>query len=595
MSIMVLNRAVILAYFALMFIAGLWLQDFYQVLVNSWVNYTLPVTINYNMEVNRYTPLVERVVIIAIDSLQPNYLSKNYREIEGFKKIIENGCFVGNIKAIPPTLSTSGRASVITGLPPELAGVLSENYERGTIDVPNLFDTAREKGYRVVVVGDEYIARIARYHIDEYIDAKNDRDAVNKAVDILIKEKPQLLWLGLLEPNNIALEYGVDSKEYAKKLEDTAYLLRHLLFSLEVNKLLNNTLIILLSTHGNTRDGGYGGKEAEVTSAFLLLMGPYVKKNTSTKSSYYITSATPTIASMLGLPSKIPSYSMPIFECLEGKALEQACYYGFNSALNFITFTKSIANYYQVPHPEELRHAESLIRYGFEFAKTIAHRNVTSMLSTLERTYPVIWDGYEKLKESILEEGIEMRLLLITAYITILIVLLYFGLRGLSTIHKLLALGVSLVGYFFYYFYLVYFLKLTPSFSSVVSLENVYSAGREALAPPLIVMLLILALGAISIRSRENPRSYLGSAVASHVLLLVFLSIPVIYVVLFYGYKPRFPPLDPDVTHIFYTNLLYAVNILYFSPLFLVTTLVSITLAKKYLTREVRVRFSKIL
>ena len=612
---MALSRVAIVAYFAVMLVAGIWLQDFYHVLLDSWVNYTIPFTPNYRVEAEDYPSLVDRVIVIAIDGIQPAILHRKYRELSGFNKILENGCLVENIKAIPPTLSTSGRASIITGLPPELAGVLSEEYNKGTLEVLTIFDLVREEDGRVVVVGDKYIAKIARYNIDEYVESKNDRDAVDKAISIAIKEKPKLLWLGLLELNDVALRYGVESREYEEKLEETARLLQHLLFSLEVNNVLENTLLVVVSTHGNIESGGYGGKEVEAASMVLLMTGPYVKGKSTNKTlypilrapiqpsgislmhvvsrTYYSTSLAPTIALMLGLPSKLPSYSMPIFECLEDKAREQASYYGFDVALNFLVYTKSIATYYKVPYPEELRHAESLIRYGYEFTRAVSQRNTTSILAVLERTYYVIWDGYNKLKELILEEDIELRLLIVAVYTTVLVVLLVFAFRGLDSIHKLLALGISLVGYFLYYFYLVYFLELTPSFSSVVSLENVYVAGREALIPPLVAMMVILAIGSISIRSRENPYSYLRSTVASHVLLLTLLSIPIIYVILFYGYKPRFPPLDPDITHIFYTNLLYAVNILYFSPLFLVVALVSIILTRKYLTREVRVRIPR--
>ncbi|MEM1849171.1 MAG: alkaline phosphatase family protein, partial [Thermofilaceae archaeon] len=123
---------------------------------NSWVGYRNP----YADALGRVepvrvsgAPVARHVVFILLDGLSVDALEDLIRRGGDAARLVSMGAFYPNGLANTPTYSIPARASILTGAPPEINGVLSNEYT-GAVGVDSIVRAAREAGFKILCSGD---------------------------------------------------------------------------------------------------------------------------------------------------------------------------------------------------------------------------------------------------------------------------------------------------------------------------------------------------------------------------------------------------------------------------------------------------------
>ncbi len=113
--------------------------------------------------------MAKHVVFVLLDGLSAYVLEDLIRNDPSINRLTSIGALYVNDVANMPSYSIPARASILSGAPPEVNGVSSNDYQ-DILRVDSLPVIAKSKGYRVLCAGDSSIKMLFSNIIDEYVD-----------------------------------------------------------------------------------------------------------------------------------------------------------------------------------------------------------------------------------------------------------------------------------------------------------------------------------------------------------------------------------------------------------------------------------------
>lgn len=241
------------------------------------------------------TPQKVRVVIISIDGLRADAVQQ--APMPNVQALAQRGAYTFGAQTIFPPVTLPSHTSMLTGQPPEVHGVLWNDYEpaRGPITATTIFEYAHNAGLRtVMVVGKE---KFKHFEVPGTLDAfvfatGGDNDVLTQAV----QQQFDLMLVHLPNTDFFGHSTGWMSETYLFQLTRTDERLGEFL-----NALPPDVAVILSADHGGL-GVTHGQNIPEDMTIPWIVAGPGVKPN------YAITGAVSTLDTaatalyLLGLP-----------------------------------------------------------------------------------------------------------------------------------------------------------------------------------------------------------------------------------------------------------------------------------------------------
>ncbi len=301
--------------------AAWWGKEFF----TSLQNYRSPLRQANLVPQPSLEPKSAKVVIVLISGL--GYDDSLALELPTFERLKQAGATLA-VQSIPPTYSQTAWATLITGAP-------AETNDAPPIDLPpeslrplevdTLFARAHEANLRTALLGPGAWRRlIPRNQLDHTFFADQpgpeaDAAIMEATLPIIANAELELALVHFTQLDEAGQNLGgAESQAYRQAaLQVDAYLAQ---ISQAMD--LSRSVLLVLSDHGHTPDGGHGGNEVEVIWQPLVLIGQAITPGSY--SDIYQTDIAPTVATLLGLPSPTASQGRILFELLRLNERERA-------------------------------------------------------------------------------------------------------------------------------------------------------------------------------------------------------------------------------------------------------------------------------
>ncbi|MGQ9493786.1 MAG: alkaline phosphatase family protein [Anaerolineae bacterium] len=302
--------------------AGLVAYKWTNVLFLSMHGYRTPLKGTPALNEDITHPLTSQVVLILVDGLrydtsfQMPYL--NTLRLQGAHS---------RLLADPPSNLQTTWTTLLSGARPEIndAPLFDRSYEVITpIVIDHIFTVLRRAGLTAGIAAFHWWEKLVpsellyvKYYVDSEDDAA-DRQVVAQALTFLREFHPNFLLVNLRQIDVAGLQYGASSHEYRlAMLRCDEYI-----HTLAANMDLQQSVLIVLSSHGHLDQGGYGGNEAVVLNTPFVMVGQNVTPgNRGTLSQ---TDIAPTIAALLGAPMPNIAQGLVRTELLKMEPVDRA-------------------------------------------------------------------------------------------------------------------------------------------------------------------------------------------------------------------------------------------------------------------------------
>ncbi len=235
----------------------------------------------------RPIPAVEHVLIISIDGLRPDLAL--LADMPNLRGLLKQGAYTFWAKTTAVAVTLPSHTSMLTGVAPNKHGVewnrdlpLSEPvYSR----VPTIFEMATKAGYSAAMVaGKSKFSALAKPGTVTYsevpeVNAKSNNEAVViHAVEMILKNKPDLLFVHFPDVDVVGHSKGWGSAEQLACIEKTDRQLGELLGALDRAGLRGSTFLIISADHGGA-GLTHGADDARSRHIPWIAVGPGVRKN----------------------------------------------------------------------------------------------------------------------------------------------------------------------------------------------------------------------------------------------------------------------------------------------------------------------------
>jgi hypothetical protein len=227
-----------------------------------------------------------------------------------------------NARAMKPSVSAPNYASIMTGAPAHVHGVVNnDTRSRADRHAPTVFQSLSEIGLESRVVGfDWYKQMFGRRAL--YIPAecceRDDPAEVARAVESMIghNDLPFFTVAHFLSPDNAAHATGSNTGELYRSSIRTIDSLLGGIFRL-LDRTLPGALVIVVSDHGMNVDGNHGGTDDASMRVPLYLLSPSLPHASVSRTVYHAAIA-PTVAAAAGAALPALSAVAPLMEALDG-------------------------------------------------------------------------------------------------------------------------------------------------------------------------------------------------------------------------------------------------------------------------------------
>ncbi|MFW9961336.1 MAG: alkaline phosphatase family protein [Candidatus Thorarchaeota archaeon] len=165
--------------------------------------------------------------------------------------------------------------------------------------------------------------------VEEEIPAYSDELVSTYSIELVNSRLPTFTVIHFSETDEIGHENGTLSESYRDALMRQDTYIGEILSAYEASGILNSTLVIVTSDHGQTdfpgKGGEHGGIEPEVLHTPLLMIGPRVVPGIY-NDLHSQTSIAPTVASIMGWEIPYDASGGILFETLDFSLREEAIY-----------------------------------------------------------------------------------------------------------------------------------------------------------------------------------------------------------------------------------------------------------------------------
>ncbi len=225
----------------------------------------------------------KHVIIIGVDGLGAA-LTKV--DAKNFKNIFGNYAYKHDAKTEDITISAQNWGSILTGVACNTHGFTNssiESKERNSNSKNHSIFYYVRKAYP-----DANLVSIVNWNpinigiVENDLNVKkihggSDDAVTNSVVSYLDKTEPTLMFIHLDEADHQAHAHGGFSNEYYMTVKKIDTLIGKIYKKISDKNMMDDTLVILVTDHGETK-GGHGGNSKEETSAVLAVRGHSVRK-----------------------------------------------------------------------------------------------------------------------------------------------------------------------------------------------------------------------------------------------------------------------------------------------------------------------------
>ena len=260
------------------------------------------------------TPLARRVLILSIDGLRPDAISR--APMPNLISLMGGAAYSLSARTIYPSSTLPAHTSMLSGLCPKKHGVDWNDYlpEKGYAQVTDIFEIAHAAGMQTVMyVGKEKLRQITEPSSTDIFEYINDRDLV--IIQKLIENFPadfDLMFIHFPTPDNMGHVYNWLSNEQLSVLYRADQAIGNLLADLDARGLREETLIIITADHGG-HDTTHGSSMPEDMTIPWIALGAGVRSKQLTTPIQTVDTAA-TAAFALGLPIPSGWDGAPVYE-----------------------------------------------------------------------------------------------------------------------------------------------------------------------------------------------------------------------------------------------------------------------------------------
>jgi predicted AlkP superfamily pyrophosphatase or phosphodiesterase len=221
----------------------------------------------------------KKVLIIGIDGCRPDALRA--ARAPHLKALADNGAYSYRAQTGDLTVSGSGWSSMLCGVWREKHGVRGNDFAgQNFAEFPHFFRRVRQARPRAYLASAVHWAPIAEQIVrDADLSTTHRRDAevVRKAIEVLTRHDPDVLFLHFDEVDGAGHRFGFHPKvpEYLRAIEDADAGVGKVLEALRRRKAYEREdWLILASTDHGGSDKGHGKNIPEHRTVFLIVSGP---------------------------------------------------------------------------------------------------------------------------------------------------------------------------------------------------------------------------------------------------------------------------------------------------------------------------------
>lgn len=274
------------------------------------------------------TPRAKHVVLIGVDAMGAWGIQRS--STPNINYMVENGASTFRARCVLPSNSSQNWMSMVSGALPYHHGVTDNDWEPDSHVIepavknkagffPTVFDAVKEQRPDSKVYmyyewkGEDrmYNMEIADKAVSDGLDGET---LFRQGMDAFFTDKPELLFLSILEVDHIGHEYGHESREYMDCVHKYDALIGEFVQRLDKSGMKDETVVIVTADHGGIgrAHGGMTAKEMEIP---IILYGGGVTKGKLLEHTHLICDVTATVATLLGV--ELP------YECV-GKFIKDA-------------------------------------------------------------------------------------------------------------------------------------------------------------------------------------------------------------------------------------------------------------------------------
>jgi len=285
-------------------------------------------------------PRAAHVFIISIDGGNPEIMRRSPMPV--LKELAKDGAHTWLAQTIHPPLTLPAHTSMLTGVRQDKHHVTWNNWSptNGIVRVPTVFAVAHAAGFSTAMfVGKEKFRHLLQpgtvdaFNFDReaaVVVTKSDSGGTNmkkegnvlakvvaaEAADYIVKNKPNLFFIHLTDPDNIGHTFGWGSPEQVKAFADTDEALGIIQKAILRAGIENDSVIIISADHGGHDRGHSQGTPADMTIPWIA-WGKGVKPHFEITAPVSTCDTAATALWLLGVQPASPLDGSPVFSAFE--------------------------------------------------------------------------------------------------------------------------------------------------------------------------------------------------------------------------------------------------------------------------------------
>ncbi len=329
-----------------------------------------------------------RVVLVIIDSLRKDAT----RHMRSWHHLEEQGSS-WDLQAALPSQNLPAWATLMTGTDPHVHGTATGFHTR-PLPVDDMFSAAKRSQYTTVFAGNRDWEILFGGGVDrgryQFAPQTEDRgpdqdwDSLEFILTELDSATEGFFVLNLTTLNQVALTSGAIIREdpktpYMHRIGEYDEMLESLLRALD----LSSDSILVVSSHGTTTRGAFGGPEPDVTDVAAVAAGGGIAPGTT--ASAHARDVAPTVAVLLGSGFPAHSTGLPVTAALELTEDETSELIASALASQLPFYQETLAllgSDVHLPHPDASEDSPEEVATSYRDAKALA---ITSRLNEQRR------------------------------------------------------------------------------------------------------------------------------------------------------------------------------------------------------------------
>lgn len=272
---------------------------------------------------------IDHVFVIGVEGLTVEGLYQ--AKTPNIDRMMREGSYSFAQRCVLPTSCIINFGAMLTGVPPEVNGILENSYNRNIDEIapavmtrhrqfPSVYSVIRQQRPDAVLASicDDNFSRMLETDVMDYYHTAQPQSANVRELCAYIKDKkPTFLFTHLEDVDSMLHDHGVLSPEYISAVEKTDGEVQQLIDAYKAAGIMDRSLIILASDHGGLRRGHSKANYEEINTP-IIYYGAGVKHGYHIRQAIYKYDTAADVIFALGL--KIPACwrGRPVYPAFKG-------------------------------------------------------------------------------------------------------------------------------------------------------------------------------------------------------------------------------------------------------------------------------------